>query len=54
MPALEGSELDATRTLDAAEPLDAVSDPNARFGTYAALTRDDKFKFVLKRAPRSA
>ncbi len=37
-----------------ADRLDAVSDPNATFGTYAALTRDDRFRFVLKRAPRSA
>ena len=31
-----------------------VEDADARFGTYAALTRDERFRFQLKRAPRSA
>ena len=38
---------------DPVEPLDAVHDTDERFGSYAALTRDDRFRFQLKRAPRS-
>ncbi|HEY2514600.1 MAG TPA: 5-amino-6-(D-ribitylamino)uracil--L-tyrosine 4-hydroxyphenyl transferase CofH [Polyangiaceae bacterium] len=38
---------------DPPDPLDAVHDTDERFGTYAALTRDDRFRFQLKRAPRS-
>jgi 7,8-didemethyl-8-hydroxy-5-deazariboflavin synthase CofH subunit len=36
------------------EALDAVTDTDARLGSYAALTRDGRFRFQLKRAPRSA
>ncbi len=39
---------------DGADGLDGVGDPEATFGSYAALTRDGRFRFQLKRAPRSA
>jgi FO synthase subunit 2 len=41
-------------TPEALEPLDQVDDPDATFGSYAALTRDGRFRFHLKRAPRDA
>jgi len=36
------------------EALDALEDAGTKFGSYAALTRDGRFRFQLKRAPRSA
>ncbi|HKE13322.1 MAG TPA: CofH family radical SAM protein, partial [Kofleriaceae bacterium] len=35
------------------EPLDRVAEPDAAFGSYAALTRDGRFRFVARGAPRS-
>jgi FO synthase subunit 2 len=32
------------------EPLDRVADPDAAFGSYAALTRDGRFRFVARGA----
>jgi 7,8-didemethyl-8-hydroxy-5-deazariboflavin synthase CofH subunit len=46
---LSGHEADEPR-----EALDDVTDAETRLGSYAALTRDGRFKFQLKRAPRSA
>ena len=36
------------------DPLDKVNDLDEAFGSYAALTRDGRFRFQLKRAPPSA
>ena len=36
------------------EALDEIRDADAKLGSYAALTRDGRFRFQLKRAPRSA
>jgi len=33
------------------DPLDRVQNPEEAFGSYAALTRDGRFRFQLKRAP---
>jgi hypothetical protein len=33
------------------DALDGVRNADERFGTYAALTRDSKFRFQLPRAP---
>lgn len=38
---------------DAVEPLDAVRDPDATFGSYAALTHDPRFRFRLPLAAGS-
>jgi FO synthase subunit 2 len=38
----------------ARDPLDLVNDPDEAFGSYAALTRDGRFRFHLKGAPPSA
>ena len=32
-------------------PLDAVDDPDATFGSYDKLTRDERFRFHLPVAP---
>ena len=36
------------------EALDEIGDAEVRLGSYAALTRDGRFRFQLKKAPRSA
>lgn len=36
------------------EALDALENADEKLGSYAALTRDGRFRFHLKRAPRSA
>jgi 7,8-didemethyl-8-hydroxy-5-deazariboflavin synthase CofH subunit len=46
---LTGDDADEPR-----EALDDLTDAETRLGSYAALTRDGRFKFQLKRAPRSA
>jgi len=40
-------ELGSDATSDEAHPLDAVDDADATFGSYAALTRDERFRFRL-------
>ncbi len=40
-------ELGSDATSDEAHPLDAVHDADATFGSYAALTRDERFRFRL-------
>jgi FO synthase subunit 2 len=40
-------ELGPDTTSDEAHPLDAVDDADATFGSYAALTRDERFRFRL-------
>jgi FO synthase subunit 2 len=44
----------ADASADEREPLDGVRDAEERFGSYAALTRDARFRFHLPRAPRQA
>ncbi len=39
---------------DAEEALDKVSDPDAAFGSYAALTHDNRFRFRLRRTDSSS
>jgi 7,8-didemethyl-8-hydroxy-5-deazariboflavin synthase CofH subunit len=39
---------------EARDALDALADPDGAFGSYELLTRDDRFRFHLKRAPRDA
>jgi 7,8-didemethyl-8-hydroxy-5-deazariboflavin synthase CofH subunit len=40
-------ELSSGASSDEAHPLDAVDDADATFGSYAALTRDERFRFRL-------
>ena len=61
VPVQRSTKYDALRTFAAAhdddeagDPLDAIRDTDEAFGTYAALTRDGRFRFQLKRAPRTA
>jgi FO synthase subunit 2 len=45
---------DRTGEEEPREALDAIEDAETKLGSYAALTRDGRFRFQLKRAPRSA
>jgi FO synthase subunit 2 len=53
VPVERSTRYDVLRTfprdpgLDEREPLDGVGDPEAIFGTYDRLTRDERFKFRL-------
>lgn len=44
-------ELPAEPGHDEAHPLDAIEDPEPVFGSYEALTRDERFRFRLPMAP---
>ncbi len=53
MPAERNTRYDVLRTFDQddepVEPLDAVENADEVFGTYAALTRDDRFRYAPQR-----
>jgi FO synthase len=52
-PAERNTRYDVLRTFDTddepVEPLDAVEDGDAVFGTYSALTKDDRFRYAPQR-----